>query len=254
MKIAKYNPSEALKAYVNSILIVESDTDVTNNLLPGIAPVMAFRFKGTVHINDAIIPGLVITGMTKVARSARYTPGSGVLLVLFSEGGAAAFTDVPLHEFSGFSTDLNNIFPADQLRSLEDHLGAAGTNAEKVSVVERFLLAHLKYDENDAVIIKAVSMIKAGNGNFKIKELVSVLNTNMDSFEKKFRSRVGISPKNYSSIIRIRSVINSYRSGQNLTDISLETGFSDQSHFNKDFKAFTGQSPRKFFKSNPSQW
>src|SRR5258706_16213561 len=103
MKIVKYNPSEALRPYVNAILVDESDMDVTNNLLPGTAPVMAFRFKGKVKMNDAIIPSFVITGISKVVRSVQYASGSGVLLVLFNEGAATALTDVPLHEFSGFT-------------------------------------------------------------------------------------------------------------------------------------------------------
>lgn len=254
MKIKKYDPAAALRPFVNCILIVESDSEVTNRLLPGTAPVMAFRFKGVVYINDNTIPGFGITGMTRVARSARYTSGSGVLLVLFNEGGATAFIDEPLHEFSGLTINLDNLFPADELQKLEERLGMPGTNTSKVMAVERFLLSHLKRNEKDAVISKAIDIIKSGNGNFKVKELVSTLNTNIDSFEKRFRSQVGISPKHFSSIIRIRSVISNYQPDQDLTGISLDAGFFDQSHFNRDFKAFTGESPSRFFKNHQQQW
>jgi len=36
----------------------------------------------------------------------------------------------------------------------------------------------------------------------------------------------------------------------NLTDLAYENGYYDQAHFIKDFKAFTGMSPKQFFKDN----
>src|SRR5258705_3120638 len=149
MKIQKYNPAESLRPFVNCILIAESDSEVTNRLLPGTAPVMAFRFKGTVYLNNTTLPRFGITGMTRVARFVRYTSGSGVLLVLFNEGGAAAFVDAPLHEFSGLTINLDNLFPANTLHKLEEGLGMLNTNTDRVMAVEKFLLSHLKRNEKD---------------------------------------------------------------------------------------------------------
>jgi len=254
MKISKIQPTEPLKPYVNAILIIESETEVINRLLPGTAPVMAFQFKGKVYINDSTIPRFGLTGISRMARSAHYTPGSGVLLVLFKEGMAPAFLDTPLSEFAGFTTGLEHIFPADDLHLLEDQLYLEKPLSGKVSVIERFLLSHLKRDIKDQAISKAIEMIKQQKGNIRIRDLVSLLNTNIDSFEKKFRARVGISPKNFSSIIRMQSIIADYKADQNLTVLSLDKGFFDQSHFIRDFKTFTGQNPTAFFKTRPAQW
>jgi len=255
LKVHQFVPSDLLKPFVSRILVTESEGDLTRQLLPGTAPVMALRVKGAIYLNnnDSSL-GFGITGMSKVARPVHYTSGSAVLLVLFNEGGATAFINTPLNEFSGLTADLDNVFPPEQVQWLEESLAMVQTHTARVAAVEAFLWSQLKRNAKDPIVSKAVDIIKSTSGNYKIKELAAALNINIDSFEKRFRSQVGISPKNFSSIIRIRSVINTYQPHQNLSSVSQETGFFDQAHFIRDFKAFTGESPGRFFKKGLPQW
>jgi methylphosphotriester-DNA--protein-cysteine methyltransferase len=73
-----------------------------------------------------------------------------------------------------------------------------------------------------------------------------------DAFEKRFRKAIGTSPKQFSSIIRMKSIINQKQPGQTFTDLAISSGYFDQPHFNKDFKLFTGQTPLDFFKAPPA--
>lgn len=253
MKVHQFLPSDLLKPFVSRFLVTESEGDLTRQLLPGTAPVMALRFKGAIYLNDTDL-GFGITGISRVARPVHYTSGSAVLLVLFREGGAAAFINMPLNELSGLTANLDNVFPAEQVRRLEESLDMVQTHAQRVVMVENFLVAQLKTNDKDQMISKAVDMIKSSKGNYKIKDLAAALNINIDSFEKRFRAQAGISPKHFSSIVRIQSVISTYQPHQNLTAISMETGFFDQAHFNRDFKIFTGESPGQFFKKGVPKW
>jgi AraC-like DNA-binding protein len=87
----------------------------------------------------------------------------------------------------------------------------------------------------------------------KIKELADAHYLSQDAFEKRFRRVVGTSPKQFSTIIKIKSIVDNKPQNGSLTQMALEAGYFDQPHFNKEFKLFTGLSPTDFFKI-PQAW
>ena len=88
----------------------------------------------------------------------------------------------------------------------------------------------------------------SAKGIIKIKDLADTLYISQDAFEKRFRRVVGTSPKQFSSILRMRSITNIRQQKHTLTKIAFDAGYFDQPHFNKDFRLFTGQTPTDFFK------
>lgn len=252
MKLEKYEPCAKLRPFIKDYLIIESDSAVTNTILPGTSLTMAFRFKGKTFSGNLTIddlPAFCITGLTKTARTIQYLNNTAVLVVHFKDGGAPSFFKYPLHELSGFSMPLEQLYSREQLCELEDQLGASATNRERIAIVETFLIANLRHEPTDKMAMQALELITSANGAVRIGQLATFLNTNINSLEKKFRSQIGISPKHFSSILRLTTVIKNYRPGQELTALSHEAGFFDQSHFIKHFKLFTGDNPHRFFKN-----
>ncbi|MDG1692959.1 MAG: helix-turn-helix domain-containing protein, partial [Methylophilaceae bacterium] len=64
-----------------------------------------------------------------------------------------------------------------------------------------------------------------------------------------FRAYVGLSPKQFSKIIQFQSSLNKLTEAkfQKLTDIGFDSGFTDQSHFIRTFKSYTGQTPSFYY-------
>jgi AraC-like DNA-binding protein len=71
------------------------------------------------------------------------------------------------------------------------------------------------------------------------------------TLERNFSAYVGLSPKQFSKIIQFQFALNrlTETSIEKLTDVGLDSGFTDQSHFIKTFKRYTGQTP-SFFRRN----
>ena len=257
MSFSTYIPTEILKPFINKYLIIESEDELVNRILPDTSLTVVFRFQGEVkYVNkDEVskLPGSVISGLRKSVRLINYLKGSAALIIRFKETGARAFFKQPLHELFEQSVSLDNFIQKEKIAGIEGRLAEAKNNDHRIAIIEELLLSIIYDIHDDKLISTAVQKIHNTKGNIKIKELADTLYVSHDAFEKRFRKTVGTTPKQFSSIIRMKAVIQNMQQKQTFTDIAYDAGFFDQPHFNKEFKLFTGQPPADFFKS-PSFW
>jgi len=70
--------------------------------------------------------------------------------------------------------------------------------------------------------------------------------------QRNFIKRVGISPKTLTRIVRANYLIDKIKENNviNYQDLVFDGHYYDQSHFIKDFKAITGETPGFYFKRN----
>lgn len=228
---------------------------MVNRILPDTSIVIAFRLRGHVTYSDngatQNLPQSVISGIREASRLVDYSANTANLLVIFTEGGAAAFFKEPLHELGGISVALDYLIQPTKVQAIEEELATAGNDHQRIAIVERFLLSELKKSAADLLVNEAIQKIKHANGDIKIKELLSNLPISRDAFEKRFRKITGTTPKHFSVIIRIKNLIEHYSGTVSLTEAAYTAGYFDQAHFIKDFRVFTGQTPHDFFKTPP---
>lgn len=253
MNIHPYLPNDALKPFIKQFLIIESEHETGNRVLPDTSVVLAFRYKGTVTDtrDDRFyaLPGSVITGLRKSSRLLTYARDTATLLVLFREGGAAAFFREPLHELFGLSQPLDDLIPHRATAEVEERLAEAPDNRHRIALVERFLCARRTQVPPESLIVQAVACIRTAHGHTGIRALAQSLSISQDAFEKRFRRAVGTTPKQFAALVRFRHLLTVQKPAISLTDLAYEAGYFDQAHFIKDFRAFTGQTPHGFFKS-----
>nr|WP_294944058.1 helix-turn-helix transcriptional regulator [uncultured Mucilaginibacter sp.] len=257
MKAEFYPPSAALSPFVKQYAVIQSDEGDMNRVLPDTALVMAFRFCGKVSYTAegmvAELPLSVISGLRRSARIMQYGPQSGNLLVIFKEAGAAAFCKPPVHELFNNSVPIEDIIGRQKITLVEEQLAEAGSDAQRIAIIESFLLARPINYAADKLIAAALQKIRASKGYIRIKELAATLCISQDAFEKRFRRATGASPKQFSAIIRMRQLLAMGKHCTDLNELAFNAGYFDQPHFNKDFKLFTGQTPTDFFR-NPLFW
>src|SRR6267142_4422226 len=147
MKFEKCFPSVALMPFVREFLIIESDLETGNNLLPDTSIVMAFRYMGNVQNEEGerkeAIPASAITGLRRSARRLFYSKATANLLVVFNEGGTAAFSTIPAHELFGLTISSDNLFLSAELNEILERLAEAKTNRDRIDIVEGFFQRRL---------------------------------------------------------------------------------------------------------------
>lgn len=246
-----------MKSYIRDYMVIESGAEKENRVLPNSSAVLSFRIGGNVrimeHSKENNAPILGIAGLRKNSRLIQYSKGASMLLVNFQEGGAVRFFKIPMNEIFGVNLSLDQLLSKSQAAEIEDKLFETKTNEERIKILERFLHSLFREANEDLLVLETVRRIRNTNGNLRVKELLRGMPISRDSYEKRFRQTIGTSPKQFANLIRMKSLIEHYSSFQTLTEVAQEAGYFDQAHFIKDFKTFTGLTPKDFFKT-PAFW
>ena len=82
-----------------------------------------------------------------------------------------------------------------------------------------------------------------------LDELEIVSGLNKFYLVRLFKTEYSVPPHAYQTLLRINYAKRQLRQQRRITDIALEVGFFDQSHFTKVFKSYVGATPENYQKS-----
>ncbi len=157
------------------------------------------------------------------------------------------FFKVPSDETTNEMLDLE-IFLGREGKELEEKIMTAADNRKRAEILTGFLekrLLNVKLkDETIATAIRHI--IHSGEIN-TVGQLANRFNMSIRQFDRKFKAYAGFNPKTYLRLVRLQNATKQYGANKSLTQIALECGYYDQSHFIHDVKAFTGYHPGFYF-------
>ncbi|MEM9329041.1 MAG: helix-turn-helix transcriptional regulator [Bacteroidota bacterium] len=177
------------------------------------------------------------------------TGDTRIFAVRFHPDGLAPFTATNIKSMTNTAVDVCEVF-AGESAHLYETLSRLRSTADRMRAVESFLLSQLRSEETiDRMISQAIDTIIEVKGQCSVDDLSSIVNVHRRKLERKFASKVGLGVKQLSQIVRMQSTLKQLLSNdfENLTAVAYGEGFYDQAHFIKDFKAFTGQTPKDYY-------
>ena len=253
MVVREYLPGGILAKYIKNYRVVSSSEEGSNTVLPETLPMVTLVYKGSfryiIHNRSNDMPALALSGLRSSVKHVFLAKDSGVFIVRFKELAFASFFKEPLNYFFERGISFNDVTHQQKNSGIEEQLQEAKNDYERISRVEAFLLSFLKEKNRDPVVEMALHQIRERNGMIKIYELARALNISLDAFEKRFRQAAGISPKRFSTIVKMSFAIQNRSADQSITDMALTLGYFDESHFIRDFKLFSGQTPFQYFRN-----
>jgi AraC-like DNA-binding protein len=173
-----------------------------------------------------------------------------LLGIHFNLGGAFPFFDFPFGELHGLNVSLADVWGERRASRLLCLLQEARSVDRKFQVLEQWLMHVVaKPLRHHPAVLFAMSEFQKGPGLFSSATVAAKVNMSQRRFIQLFRDEVGLTPKLFCRVQRFQQVINvvAKRDVVDWTDVALSCGYFDQSHFNHDFREFSGITPTEYF-------
>lgn len=172
------------------------------------------------------------------------------IMVDFKPGGALPIAGVPLHVLTDRIVLLEDVWGASGAR-LHQQLLAAGSENEKVAVLERALLARLESADEPGparLARRAVRLIAEPDAPSRIARLAAQMGVSERHLRRAFRDSVGVGPKEYARMVRLQRALRSIDSTSSWTELATDAGYYDQAHLIAEFRALVGTTPAAWLK------
>lgn len=165
--------------------------------------------------------------------------------VRFRAGGATPYLRMDAHELTGGTAALAAFWP--RAGELEERL-AESTGGERIRLLDGVLLDRLPGASEEAMaarVRRVARRLERDMGGTRVADLAGEVGLSERQLRRRFRSAVGLSPKQAHRIARFRRAVRALveTTAPDPGRVAVRAGYYDQPHFNRDFKALAGVTP-----------
>lgn len=221
--------------------------------------VLRWDLRGKPPHEQRVLPNLAVNVTFFPGASGVYGPGRDVfsyrlegrvqgLGVRFRPGCFRAFLGRPVRDISDRPVPLTDVFGPAALQAAESVRTAAG-DAQMVSSIDNLLLANpVTLSPAARQAAEAVESIARDPGITRVAQLCADTGLTTRSVQRLFTEHVGCPPKWAIRIYRLNDAAQQLAAEGRVdyAGLAVRLGYSDQSHFIRDFRTVTGQSPAEY--------
>ena len=257
MTFNRFEPSEQLKNLVECYWIAEDNdlTPVLQKIIPDGFPEIIFHYGDPYKIKldkqwELQSPGLFAGQITKFFYLEN-TGQSGMVGIKFKPSALTQLFELKMADFTDKVLELKDVV-GEKLNSVEKELHSVRDPAKRIESIE-VELKKLAMPHKETAIDQAIGLIFLKQGMISVAEICEQVNTSERTLQRLFNNWIGLSPKFYARVIRFSHIFQLAQEKKlSWSEVGLESGFYDQSHFIKNFKAFTGEDPTRYFFDEPN--
>ena len=195
--------------------------------------------------------GAWVSGMHRRHLNIYAPPQSSMFVVRFGHIGSYPILHIPTHTLNDRLVDAKDIF-GESATIFRKKMRSADSPSEKFRLAEDWLFSRFKSDYRPPKAIEELVATLVSSPAGKLKDIIDSYPHSQKSLIAQFKKYVGHTPKYFQRILRFNDILNQINRNRHIkwSDIAYQTGFSDQSHFIKEFKHFSGFNPNEFIEKD----
>lgn len=170
----------------------------------------------------------------------------GVQLAL-RPGAVRALFGCPAGELAQTSYELSDVMGQRAAR-LRERLHETDSWARRFELVEEALLDRAPEPPGPpAEVGEAWRLIAASRGALRVPDVARRVGWSVRTLQQRFRAEYGLTPKAAARVARFERSLPLVSSGRMpLSQVALTSGYADQSHLNREWRALAGRSPTRW--------
>lgn len=251
----EYHPSASLQSVVDCYWIIRT-TGSREELSPKHRCLPLGMLELIIQLEDNFAHGVVcnrsyvfprsyLVGIMQESVCWQMRGNSTSFGVRLKPEGVLQLFGTPLADFCNGFVDAEAFLSKAQTPIVE-RIQEAPNLKVRIFLMETFLHNQLaRFNPERNYFTEALKQIRSKHGNFTHTTLEKKLQVGERQLQRMFKDNLGLSPKAYFRIMRFRQAFDSLKAKQEVDwqELTFSLGYSDQSHFIRDFKEFAGVTP-----------
>jgi AraC-like DNA-binding protein len=244
MELATRAPHPALASHICSLAGWHERTvaPVRRAELPGGRIVLVISFGPTLDVDGRTFGSFVAGLHDAPALTEHAGEGHGIQAYL-TPLGARRLLRMPMSELTRQVVPLDDLIGG-AAHELAERLATAPDWGTRFSLLEREIAARTL--EAPPVAPELEWAWRRLHDGVPVGELAGELGWSRRHFATTVRRELGVAPKPLARLLRFERAVERLCAGDDLADVALDSGYYDQAHFNRDFKAFAGVTPTAY--------
>ncbi len=251
MKVTSPIPPHQIAELVHRILVIENVRVITPFVLPLYAngsPTLVFQTaKGQIKSHSTHI---TLFGQTLRPETLTLQENFTLIAYFFKPFTVGSIFGVAARELTDNPVELS-LLESIRVGTLNEQLLNAPSTWAMLTLIDQYIYSLLVRAKTDWSRLQFATDAIVENPDPAILQSVqNKLCLTERTFQRMFEHHIGISPNQYRRICQFNSAFQQLQQRQfkSLSDIAFENGYTDQSHYLRSFKEFTGIRPTDYLK------
>jgi AraC-like DNA-binding protein len=252
MRFQRIDPTGPAQKAIECYWIVEDEdaTPVKQKIIPDGFTEIIFHFGDNYRVNlggrwqqqaKSLLAGQ-ITGHFFLEN----TGVTNILGIKLKPAAVAHLFGVSMKPFTDKVVELKKSVGG-KMKGLEAELRKSTDNDKRVKLVDEFFSVQCVRYPDEHPVDKALDMIFSKKGMIPVSDICKELSVGERYIQQLFQKHVGLSPKFLARIVRFSYIFQLIKENSpDWAGVVYEAGYYDQSHFIRNFKAFTGEDPTAY--------